>query len=70
MEGDRQSLRKENHMDFMKYSVFHRKSVSVFWFRIKKKQMGKLRQKGSRVNHVRKSRFDNEDGKKVNTRQK
>lgn len=47
MEGDRQSLRKENHMDFMKYSVFHRSPCGFFDFRIKKKQMGKLRQKGS-----------------------
>lgn len=47
MEGDRQSLRKENHMDFMKYSVFHKIHVVFSGFRIKKKQMGKLRQKGS-----------------------
>ena len=47
MEGDRQSLRKENHMDFMKYSVFHRSPCGFSGFRIKKKQMGKLRQKGS-----------------------
>ena len=64
MEGDRQSLRKENHMDFMKYSVFHRSPCGFSGFRIKKKQMGKLRQKDRRANHVRKSRFDNEDGKK------
>ena len=30
MEGDRQSLRKENHMDFMKCSVFHRRSCGFF----------------------------------------
>ena len=47
MEGDRQPLRKENHMDFMKYSVFHRSPCGFFWFQDKKKQMGKLRQKGS-----------------------
>ena len=38
---------KKNHMDFMKYSVFHRSPCGFFWFQDKKKQMGKLRQKGS-----------------------
>lgn len=38
---------KKNHMDFMKYSVFHKIHVVFSGFRIKKKQMGKLRQKGS-----------------------
>ena len=38
---------KKNHMDFMKYSVFHRSPCGFFWFQDKKEQMGKLRQKGS-----------------------
>ena len=48
MEGDRQPLRKEKPHGFYEIQCISQKSVRVFsGFRIKKKQMGKLRQKGS-----------------------
>jgi len=52
-------------MDFMKYSVFHRSPCGFFWFQDKKETDGKTKtERIGRANHVRKSRFDNEDGKK------
>lgn len=55
---------KKNHMDFMKYSVFHRSPCGFFWFQDKKETDGKTKtERIGRANHVRKSRFDNEDGK-------
>ena len=56
---------KKNHMDFMKYSVFHRSPCGFFWSQDKKETDGKTKtERIGRANHVRKSRFDNEDGKK------
>ena len=48
MEGDRQPLRKEKPHGFYEIQCISQKVRAVFsGFRIKKKQMGKLRQKGS-----------------------
>ena len=48
MEGDRQPLRKEKPHGFYGNTVYFTEVRAVFsGFRIKKKQMGKLRQKGS-----------------------
>ncbi len=65
MEGDRQPLRKEKPHGFYEIQCISQKSVRFFWFQDKKETDGKTKtERIGRANHVRKSRFDNEDGKK------
>ena len=64
MEGDRQPLRKEKPHGFYEIQCISQKSVRFFLVSGKETDRKTKTERIGRANHVRKSRFDNEDGKK------